>query len=286
MRTERPHSRKEQHFLFPIFAFLKRKGLLCKKNMEKEEFRNVIVNKLNIIAAEHGVCMLFACESGSRGWQFPSPDSDYDVRFIYVRPKDDYLSIAGCKEQMAFPINDDLDINGWDIRKVLRLIWKSNTTPFEWLQSPIVYMQQTGFREELWALCGQYFNRRANIHHYLGIARSALETSSDNNEIAIKKLFYVLRPLLAAKWCVEKNDIPPMSIHPLMSLMPENLQRITSRLIADKSDRVEGHIITVEPALKQFIDCEFDVCMKALSEMPKVSFEVEPLNVFFRRIIT
>ena len=248
--------------------------------------KSLIINKLTDISAEHGVRILFACESGSRGWQIPSSDSDYDVRFIFVRPKDVYLSITGHNEQIGFPINDELDIFGWNIRKVLRLICKSNTTPFEWLQSPVVYMQETGFRDELWTLCGQYFNRRANIHHYLGIARSTLETSSGNNEIAIKKLFYVLRPLLAAKWCVEKNDIPPMSIHPLMSLMPEDLQRITGRLIADKSDRVEGYIVTIEPALKQFIDSEFDACKHALSEMPKVSFEVEPLNVFFRRIIT
>ena len=245
-----------------------------------------IVNKLTDIAEEHDLRILFASESGSRGWQFPSPDSDYDVRFIYARPLDDYLTIAEHDEQIDFPVSDELDINGWDIRKVLRLIWKSNTTPFEWLQSPIVYMQQTGFRDELRALCGHYFNRRSNIHHYLGIARTALDTMSGNNEITVKKLFYVLRPLLAAKWCVEKNSIAPMSIRPLMSLMPENLQIITDNLIKLKSEAVEGHLVTIEPALKQFIDSEYEACKQSSAAMPKARFDAEPLNAFFRKIIT
>ena len=244
-----------------------------------------ITNKLTDIATEYGSRILFACESGSRGWQFPSPDSDYDVRFIYICPMDDYLTVADRDEQLGFPINDELDILGWDIRKVLRLIRKSNTTPFEWLQSPIVYMQQPGFRDELWALCGQYFDRRSNTHHYLGMVRAALDTVVNDNEITIKKLFYVLRPLLAAKWCVEKNNIAPMSIRPLMSLMPENLQQMTDKLIVCKSSAPEGYMVKIEPELKMYIDREYETCMQASADIQKVGFETEPLDVFFRKMI-
>ena len=247
--------------------------------------QTIITNKLTDIAAEHGIRILFACESGSRGWQFPSPDSDYDVRFIYACPMDDYLTVTDRDEQLGFPINEELDILGWDIRKVLRLIRKSNTTPFEWLQSPIVYMQQPGFRDELWTLCGQYFDRRSNTHHYLGMVRAALDTVVNNNEITIKKLFYVLRPLLAAKWCVERNSIAPMSIRPLMRLMPENLQQLTDNLIAQKSEAPEGYIIKIEPELKKYIDREYETCMQASADIPKGMFETEQLDVFFRRMI-
>ena len=247
--------------------------------------KTIIINKLTDIVNENGVRILFACESGSRGWQFPSPDSDYDVRFIYAQPLDDYLSIKTHDEQIEIPINDELDITGWDICKVLRLIRKSNTTPFEWLQSPVVYMQQPQFRDELWALCGQYFDRRSNTHHYLGVARSALETVVNDNEIKIKKLFYALRSLLAAKWCMENNSIAPMSILPLMSLMPENLQKITFNLMVCKSEATEGFVVKIEPELKQYINREYEICKQASEEIPKVSFDAEPLDIFFRKII-
>ena len=181
--------------------------------------RDIILRKLGEITAEHQIRILFANESGSRAWGFPSPDSDYDVRVIYLRPRDFYLSVAERRDQLSFPINDELDIYGWDIRKVLQLILKSNTTPFEWLQSPILYQDVPGFREDLWDLCGQYFSRRSNAHHYLGIARGAMEGFSAEGEIKIKKLFYVLRPLLSAKWCLERSGIAPMTIDPLMELL-------------------------------------------------------------------
>lgn len=245
----------------------------------------VITEKLSDIRKEYGIRILFACESGSRGWQFPSPDSDYDLRFIYARPLDNYLSVAERDDQIGFPITGELDIYGWDIRKVLRLTGKSNTTPFEWLQSPVVYAQQPGFRDELWSLCGQYFDRRANIHHYLGITRSALNTVANSGEIKIKKLFYVIRPLLAAKWCLEKNTIAPMSIQPLMKLMPEGLQQLTADLIVWKSTAPEGYVIKMTPELQQYIDHEYEICMQASAEMSKPNFDTEPLDVFFRKII-
>lgn len=167
-----------------------------------------ILNKLDSIRATSGVRLLYACESGSRGWEFPSPDSDYDVRFIYLRPTSYYLSVMEREDELRFPISDELDLYGWDIRKVLQLMRRSNTTPFEWLQSPIVYAEEPGFRESLWAVAQQYFSKRANTHHYMGIARKAMGTMSGDS-IAIKKLFYVLRPLLAAKWCLRASRSRP-----------------------------------------------------------------------------
>lgn len=173
--------------------------------------KTTIINRLAAIERSNDIKILFACESGSRGWEFPSPDSDFDVRFIYVRPINHYLAISEKDDQLGFPINDELDIYGWDIKKVLKLIRKSNTTPFEWLQSPIIYREQDDFKNKLWTLCQSYFYRKTNVNHYLGIARGAIDTVINGDEIKIKKLFYVLRPLLSAKWCLEKNTIAPMT---------------------------------------------------------------------------
>ena len=154
--------------------------------------RDLIRAKLLAIEKQYNIKILYACESGSRGWQFASPDSDYDVRFIYTQPLNNYLSIVNVEDNISFPINDELDIYGWDIGKVLKLMGKSNTTAFEWLQSPIVYFEEAGFKENLWNLCQSYFSSKSNIHHYLGIAKGALDTACADHQIKIKKLFYIL----------------------------------------------------------------------------------------------
>ena len=84
-------------------------------------------------ACEHakGVRVLLAVESGSRCWGFPSENSDWDVRFVYARPKDDYLRLESVRDNIEWRLDDDLDVVGWDISKFLRLLRGSNPTAFE-----------------------------------------------------------------------------------------------------------------------------------------------------------
>jgi predicted nucleotidyltransferase len=247
--------------------------------------KTTILNKLLDIEKEHKIKMLFACESGSRGWQFASPDSDYDVRFIYTRTTDEYLSLAGKPDQLSFPINDELDIYGWDLSKTLKLILRSNTTPFEWLQSPIIYREEAGFRAELMELCKYYFSQRSNSHHYLGIARGAMETMNADGMISIKKLFYVLRPMLAAKWCLERNTIAPMTIGPLMTLMPDDLRLEVERLIDEKASAAEGFLITPDAGLLSWIKETEQLCIEQSDLLPKNQFDASRLDHFFRKTI-
>lgn len=255
------------------------------RGLVRNKMKTEIINKLKEIEYLNGIRILFACESGSRGWEFPSPDSDYDVRFIYVRPLNFYLSVMDKDDHLSFPINDDLDIYGWDIKKVLRLIQKSNTTPFEWLQSPIIYVEQANFRDELWKLCPSYFYRKNNINHYLGIAKGAMDTISNGDEIKIKKLFYVLRPLLSAKWCLEKNTIAPMQIGPLLSIIPDELQNMINELIILKSTSAEAFVIKINQELRVFIEDEFIKCSNAAKGLDKESFNAEELDKFFRHTV-
>jgi len=244
-----------------------------------------ILNQLQEIEKNHQLRILYACESGSRGWQFPSPDSDFDVRFIYIRSANFYLSVAEKQDHLGFPINEELDIYGWDLKKVLQLTGKSNTTPFEWLQSPIVYRKVEGFRSELWRLCQHFFSQRVNAHHYLGIGKAAMSTTVNNNEISIKKLFYVLRPLLAAKWCLEKNEIAPMTIDPLMELLPQNLREIVQDLVIFKSTAVEALAVKIDEDLKDWIEREFELCSKAVKITEKTKFDLGLLDTFFLKMI-
>jgi predicted nucleotidyltransferase len=246
---------------------------------------STILAQLGEIAINNNIQLLYSCESGSRGWQFPSPDSDYDVRFIYCRPYDYYLSVLDRSYDLKFPINDELDVYGWDIRKVLKLILRSNTTPFEWLQSPIIYVEVEGFKNELWHLCQSFFSQKANIHHYLGIARGALDSMVNDNEITIKKLFYVLRPLLSAKWCLEKNGIAPMTIGPLMTLLPPQLQQIVTELITLKATLEEKFIISINAELKNYIDDEYARITTASRVLERNEFSALKLDEFFLKTI-
>ena len=109
------------------------------------EMRKRILEELRKIEEKENVKIIIAVESGSRAQGFASPDSDYDVRFIYVREKADYLKLEGIRDVIEWQLDETLDINGWDIKKALQLLHKSNPTVYEWCASPIVYME----REEI-----------------------------------------------------------------------------------------------------------------------------------------
>lgn len=124
--------------------------------------RKIIIEKLQQIEKQENVRILHAVESGSRAWGFESPDSDFDVRFIYVRPRDYYLKLEQTRDVLEFPINDLLDVNGWDLQKALRLLHRSNPSVFEWFKSPIVY-RETAFSQEFIPLWKTIFPRRAGF---------------------------------------------------------------------------------------------------------------------------
>ena len=135
----------------------------------------------------YNIRILYACESGSRAWGFASTDSDYDVRFIYVKPKLHYLSINDPTDIIELPVNDLLDVGGWELRKSLRLFRKSNATLYEWLQSPVIYGQNNEFISELRIMMPKYFSFRAGVLHYtfeayLRIVGKSAGCVSENND--------------------------------------------------------------------------------------------------------
>lgn len=172
--------------------------------------REEIMANLRAIEATHDVTVLFACESGSRGWGFASPDSDYDVRFIYVNHLPWYLTVTPRRDVIEVPISGDLDINGWDLRKALGLMRESNPTLLEWLRSPIVYCDDAVAMPRLRALSEAVFSNARAWHHYSSMARKNFREHLQADEVRYKKYLYVLRPLLAARWIRTQPGVPPM----------------------------------------------------------------------------
>lgn len=176
---------------------------------------NEIVEHLAKIEQEHNVVILQAIESGSRAWGFPSPDSDYDVRFIYAHPKDWYLQLNEERDVIELPINDELDIAGWDIRKALNLANKGNAVIQEWMISPIVYQQSVSY-EALSVLVEQAFNPIAAYHHYRSMAKKAYADIEQSEQKKLKRFFYFARATLSAKWIIEKQTMPSIEFSDLV----------------------------------------------------------------------
>lgn len=176
---------------------------------EPARMRERIQAELARIEAEYRVRVLLAVESGSRAWGFASPDSDYDVRFIYAHDRDWYISVFESRDVIEEMLPGDLDISGWDLRKTLRLFAKCNLALNEWVDSPETYLDVPSFRGQLAALIPTYFNEIAAIHHYQSMAHSAFVASYSDDSIGVKKLFYVLRPLLACRWIEHARSQPP-----------------------------------------------------------------------------
>ncbi|QQT25740.1 MULTISPECIES: DNA polymerase beta superfamily protein [Sphingobacterium] len=246
--------------------------------------RDRILKKLNEISVAENIKILFACESGSRGWKFPSIDSDYDVRFIFVRKPDAYSTIFPAVMDLQFPIHEDLDMYGWDLRKVLTLLYSSNATPFEWIQSPIVYCQELTFKKFFLQLIESYFDERKQVHHYLGTVRSKIDIL-EYKKVKLKSLFYVLRSLLAAEWSLNNNSYPPMIFDELMVLMPKDICNEAIDLVALKSNVNEQFEYTLTSSLRQYISDKFRSLEAKAKLTESKQFDKDHLEEFFKSIL-
>ena len=217
------------------------------------DIKQTIDEKLNEIEERKNIKILHCVESGSRAWGFPSPDSDYDVRFIYVRPKKYYLKLEKTRDVIEWQLDDTLDINGWDLQKALRLLHNSNPTVFEWNNSPIVY-RTTKEWEGIRQIIGDYFDIKSGLYHYLNTAKSNYREYLKRNSVRLKKYFYVLRPLLACEHIKAKKTAPPMLFADLLCYLDKDILPEVKNLLALKvvtSELGEGEKIVV---INEYID--------------------------------
>lgn len=228
-----------------------------------------ILFKLKEIEKKENVRILLAVESGSRAWGFASPDSDYDVRFIYVRPKADYLRLEKTRDVIELPIEGELDINGWDLDKTLRLLHGSNPTLFEWFSSPIVY-RETSFAVEFRSVMQRYFSSKRGLSHYLSMASKNYREYLKGDIVKAKKYFYVLRPVLACRWILEKGAPPPMLFSELVeaeldpALLPE-----VNRLLDLKMNAPEIKTIPKIQSINRYLDSSIEEVRSRIAQLPE-----------------
>jgi predicted nucleotidyltransferase len=232
--------------------------------------KNEIIKSLDELGQSQNVTILYACESGSRAWGFPSPDSDYDVRFIYVHESDWYLSIFDERDVIEQPINDLLDIGGWDLRKALLLLYKSNGPLTEWLHSPIIYRQDREVLKSLQRLAALSFQPLSVCHHYLGMANKGWAGVSDQASVKLKQYFYILRALLCCEWIVNEKTIPPVEFQVILDrYYPSGEFRVAiDQLLVMKSQSNESDKTQRNdyPALFDVVDTRITKLFKSIPE--------------------
>jgi predicted nucleotidyltransferase len=219
-----------------------------------------ILTRLNGLEKSEVMRVGLAVESGSRAWGFASMDSDYDVRFLYVRPPEWYSSInvERRRDVIELPIVDSLDINGWDLRKALQLFRKSNPPLLEWLHSPIVYRDRFGLAAAMRSLLPLYFSAKACSYHYLSMAQNNYRGYLRGDQVWTKKYFYLLRPLLAIRWIELGLGIPPTEFPSMVEATidsPELEREVMALLEAKRSGRELDLGPRVEP-IHSFIEAE------------------------------
>ena len=242
----------------------------------------LIQEKLREIEGREECRILLAVESGSRAWGFASPDSDYDVRFIYVRPRESYLRLNRLRDVIELPADDVLDINGWDLDKTLRLLYKSNPTVFEWFSSPLVY-QTTPFAETFKSVMRCYFLSKSSLWHYLHMADGNYCESLRGGTVKAKKYFYVLRPVLACRWILERETPPPVQFSELAeSQLPEYLEDTVRELLELKINAPEIQMIPRIDILNEYLEQSIVEIGELVRQYPKESpRDWEELNSLF-----
>ncbi len=215
-----------------------------------------INEKLDEIEAKDNVRILHAIESGSRAWGFASPDSDYDVRFIYVRRQEDYLRLDEPRDVIEWQLDDVLDINGWDLKKALKQFARGNATLFEWSGSPIVY-RTTDEWNRIREVSKQYFSEKSAVYHYYGTANSTFQEYLQGDTVRYKKYFYALRPLLAAEYIEKYHTAPPVLFDDLLKLdLDPGLRTAIDELLEAKKRTTEKEENPQMPVIKNYIEDE------------------------------
>lgn len=249
--------------------------------------REEIDEKLNEIEQKERVKVLYAVESGSRAWGVESPDSDYDVRFIYVRSREDYLRLDEPRDVIEWQLDDVLDINGWDLKKTLLQFHRGNATLFEWANSPVVY-KTTELWKYIYENCRGYFSGKAALGHYYGTANSTFEQFLRGEQVKYKKYVYALRPLLACRYIEKYGEIPPVRFEELLKMdMEKGLAAEIAEMLRIKAACGESDLKPRMPGIQKYIEDELQKYGRLSKHMPDDrTKDWEGLNRVFLKVLS
>lgn len=250
--------------------------------------KNKIIENLKQIEKENEIEILLACETGSRAWGFPSPDSDYDVRIIYKHKPEWYLTIKEGKDSIDLMLEEnEIDISGWELRKSLRLLQKSNPPLLERIQSPEMYLSNNEFLESINTASKNFYSKIATIHHYAGMAHKAFSEVDGNSKYKLKKLFYSLRASLACKWIIQRDEIVPIEFPIMLEgiSIDESIKTRIQELIELKSVKSESYLHSGELEVQDLINESLFEAGEKSKSLPSANGNVNELNNLLRQFV-
>lgn len=248
-----------------------------------DAMRARVLEELERVERERNVKVLYACESGSRAWGFASPDSDYDVRFVYAEKPDWFVQVDEPRDVIERPLDDELDVSGWELRKTLGLLRKSNPTLLEWLDSPLVYRQEDAATARLRELAELFYSPPAARNHYLSMAKKNFRGYLQGESVRFKKYFYVLRPLLAVRWIDQGRGRPPMTFAELLQTVDDSaLLAEVDELLALKRNAGESAYGPRRPALHAFIE---EQLQRPVPTLPRTQADSGLLDDYLREMV-
>ncbi len=218
------------------------------------------------LESEKGVQILFAVENGSRAWRMESTNSDYDVRFVYYRPLEEYIDLKQ-KRDVIERMDGDVDLVGFDIFKFLKLLSKSNPTAIEWLVSDIVYCgkQNAAFKR----FAKNEFNPISLYYHYKSLCRHNYEKYiKGGKKVSLKKYLYVYRGLVNAIFLIENKSLPLIDFNKTINaiVLPITVKNELTKIIADKRKGVElgltKRIKVLDAFAEEFLTTGHEVSMR------------------------
>ena len=237
---------------------------------------------LRRIESERQCRILYACESGSRAWGFASPDSDYDIRFIYLRPALAYLGTSNRDEVINLPIKDDLDPGGWDVRKAAGLLGKSNGALIEWLHSPVVYQSAPDFLNRWRATASRVYSPRGLANHYRGLAKQITQAKLQDKEVRAKDYLYALRAILASRWILAGRGIPPVAFRDLFLVAPEEVVSVIPGLLEYKEASGEQERMPRIALLDHYVESSMAELAQSVDELSGKEADPAVINGLFR----
>ena len=217
--------------------------------------KEVIRQQLQKIEVEHDVKIIYACEAGSRATGLSTTNSDYDVRFLYIHPIKWYLSIENKYDVLSKPINDQLDLHGWELHKALFLLKRSNPTLLEWLHSPHIYQMNDEITLKIKEAIHTMFSVKACFYHYLKMASGNFQEVLQQKNTSVKQYINVVRPLLICLWLEKNKTYPPLQFQTLANECKPYINEELDKLALLKKGQSETPNFSI---LNTFIETEVD----------------------------